>query len=89
VIKRSKNLPLGKDVQKVIADCFQDWTGAIEWSIDHVPDPPGDSSWLDWGISLAGNMLWAVTVFFREPGEGKVEKALRVRPARIPSGLQV
>ena len=62
--KAIKNLPLGNDVQKVITDCFQDWTGAIEWSIDHLPDPPADSSWLDWGISLAGNMLWAVTVFF-------------------------
>ena len=62
--KAIKNLPLGKDVQKVITDCFQDWTGAIEWSIDHLPDPPADSSWLDWGISLTGNMLWAVTVFF-------------------------
>jgi hypothetical protein len=24
--KAIKNLPLGKDVQKVITDCFQDWT---------------------------------------------------------------
>lgn len=62
--KAIKNLPLGKDVQKVITDSLQDWTGAVEWSIDHLPDPPADSSWLDWGISLAGNMLWAVTVFF-------------------------
>jgi hypothetical protein len=62
--KAIKNLPLGKDIQKVLTDSFQDWTGAIEWCIDHLPDPPADSSWLDWSISLAGNMLWVVTVFF-------------------------
>jgi len=62
--KAIKDLPLGKDVEKAIMDCIQDWEGAIEWSIDHLPDPPVGFSWLDWGIGLAGNMLWAVTVFF-------------------------
>jgi hypothetical protein len=62
--KAIKDLPLGKDVEKAINDCIQDWEGAIEWSIDHLPDPPVGFSWLDWSIGLVGNMLWAVTVFF-------------------------
>jgi hypothetical protein len=62
--KAISNLTLGHDVEQVITDCFQDWQGALEWAIDHVPDPPASTSWLDYGISLFGNLLWAATVFF-------------------------
>ena len=62
--KAIKDLPLGDKVEKAIFDCIQDWEGAIEWSIDHLPDPPVGFSWLDWSIGLVGNMLWAATVFF-------------------------
>lgn len=62
--KTIKDLPLGDRVEHAIEDCIQDWEGAIEWSIDHLPDPPVGFSWLDWSIGLVGNMLWAATVFF-------------------------
>ena len=59
-----KKLTLGKDAEQVITDCMQDWQGALEWALDHHPDPPEDASMLDWAIGLVGNLLWACTVFF-------------------------
>jgi len=59
-----EKLGVGKDVEQAVTDCMQDWQGAAEWALDHLPDPPQSVPWLEWAIGFVGNMLWAVTVFF-------------------------
>ena len=81
-----RKLTLGKDVEQVITDCFQDWEGALEWALDHLPDPPESTSMLEWSISLIGNMLWACTVFFPPAfvtGELIVATSRVVDPSRL------
>jgi hypothetical protein len=59
-----ERLGVGSDVEQRINDCMQDWQGAMEWALDHLPDPPQKVPWLEWAVGFVGNMLWAVTVFF-------------------------
>jgi len=54
---------LEDQVEQFVEDCMQDWQMAAEASIINLTDP-GDNSGTYWFIAAAGDMLWAVTVFF-------------------------
>jgi hypothetical protein len=75
-----EELAPGPIVEGAIYACLTEWESALEWAIDHLPDPPEPSGRLEWAIALVGNLLWAFTVFF------PVEFVLgKVAISRVPS----
>ena len=59
---------MAEDVEQFITDGLQDWKTAAEGAIADAQDPEDDDSIVYWLISLAGNLLWAATVFFPPAG---------------------
>jgi hypothetical protein len=55
---------LATSVEGFITDGLLAWAQAAEGAINDSKDPDEDDSAIYWFISLAGNMLWASTVFF-------------------------
>lgn len=55
---------LAISVEGFIADGLSDWAQAAEGAINDARDPDEADSEIFWLIALAGNMLWASTVFF-------------------------
>jgi hypothetical protein len=51
-------------VEQFIIDGLQDWAAAARDAIDSASDPVEEESAIYWFLGLAGNMLWAATVFF-------------------------
>jgi hypothetical protein len=59
---------MADDVEQFITDGLQDWATAAEGAVADAQDPADDDSIVYWLISLAGNLLWAATVFFPPAG---------------------
>jgi hypothetical protein len=59
---------MANDVEQFITDGLQDWDIAAEGAVADAHDPADDDSIVYWLISLAGNLLWAATVFFPPAG---------------------
>ena len=57
-------------VEQFITDGIQEWSAASSTAIVAVPLPREEDSILYWVISLAGNMMWAGTVFMRPLASG-------------------
>ncbi len=55
---------LSTSVEAFIATGLSDWAQAAEGAINDARDPDEADSEIFWLIALAGNMLWASTVFF-------------------------
>jgi hypothetical protein len=56
--------------EQFITDGLQEWSAASNAAIVAVPLPREEDSILYWVVSLAGNMLWAGTVFMRPMANG-------------------
>jgi hypothetical protein len=63
-------------VWQFVTDSMQGWQIAAHGAIDDAEVPQEKESIWYWVVSLAGNMLWAATVFFPPAGAVAAAAAL-------------
>jgi hypothetical protein len=78
------DLWLATNVASFIRDGLKAWAQAGEGAVSDAADPDDADSNLYWLISLAGNLLWAATVFF--PPAGAIAAATVAGKAAAAAG---